>query len=70
MGVREDKKQLDDRLRRALYNPPSYDARTCLTCGSEIAALPSRISWVFRMHVEKCTKASPEDRLVFRRTRK
>ena len=59
-----------DREHRQPYRPPTHDTRTCLTCGADIAAPPSRIRWVFGMHVERCTTATPEARTVFRRTRK
>jgi hypothetical protein len=47
-----------------------YARRTCLLCGADIAAPLSRIRWVLRMHVDRCERATAEERLAFRRTRR
>lgn len=47
-----------------------YDVRMCLSCGCEIAAPPSRVAHVMRMHVDRCAVASDEERSSFRRMRR
>jgi hypothetical protein len=56
--------------RRSSWRRPTQSRRCCLTCGSDVYADPSRIRWVFSMHVERCSTSTPEERAVFTRTRR
>lgn len=64
---RAEREELERRARRLPFRV-DYDDRGCLRCGVTISAPPSRIGWVFRMHVERCEVATPEERRAFRRT--
>lgn len=46
--------------------PQNYDKRTCILCNSDFRAPASRIGWIFRMHVERCEKATEVARQFFR----
>lgn len=52
------------------WRRPDYAQRTCLKCGCDFQALPSRIAQVFRLHVERCERATDEERRQFVRTRR
>ena len=45
-----------------------YAKRTCIRCGVEITAPPSRIRHVFWMHAKRCDASSPTERAAFRQS--
>lgn len=55
---------------RSDWQGTRYAARSCIRCGSTIAAPASRMPQVFRMHAVRCDEATKEERLAFCRTRR
>ena len=55
---------------RAGWRDCNNDVRWCNHCGLSFEAPPSRIAHVFRLHTGRCEAATPEERVVFVRTRR
>lgn len=47
-----------------------YVGETCPRCGYDVWAPPSRLAWVFGLHEARCVKATPGERVAFRRTKR